>query len=322
MSENQLEMLLDSLPVSTLNLLRAKLGASVPSTSYVQRPSPAQKTLREQYQLLYEYYWEMHLDWIQFLRGFITTQFTERGNISVVEDRKDPYARWLSGPNASASTALCLAPRLDDKRVRKPEKAAKAGKSSEGYVYFQMPTWLKESVAAVDKPVAFEKISLHRLALIADMVLNHVDSSSIRDSVESSHFCGNEWCTLHLGWETKSVNQDRGPCFDPTRANLPCSGHNSNPLVFCVRSREASSRVPRLLNGEGQDTRSICEIPTVRRWWNERDSESGRRAKTFYEDLLKSGGKGMTGAEKVRGGGGSIIAKWFSSPLKGILKKK
>lgn len=146
------------------------------------------------------------------------------------------------------------------------------------------------------------------------------DIGPIPDGLESSHFCGNEWCVLHLGWETKSVNQDRGPCFEPTRDNLACNGHNSSPLVYCIRSRAASSLVPGLLNAQGKDTRPICEIPTVRRWWNERDSVSGRQAKELYLDVLKTGGKGgATGKQKMVAFV-QRIAHVLSSPLKKKLK--
>jgi hypothetical protein len=143
-------VLIDDLPEDIRAQMFAKLNSLVQVPPKKQQPP---KTLTEQYQLLSKYYWEWKLDWIQFLRGYITTMFEERGNISVNEDRKDPYKRWRSGQNTTASTALCLAPIVsDDKKGKQPEKAAKGNKLSEGYVYFQMPSWLKGCCGRSGRP--------------------------------------------------------------------------------------------------------------------------------------------------------------------------
>jgi hypothetical protein len=272
---NALGKALDPVTSNRLQLMLRALKSSSKKT----------KTLSEQVQNLSEYYHEHKLDWIQFLRGYLTTHYEERGNVSIIEDRKDAFARWQSGPNEDESTVRCIVPKNGGPH-RAPDK-------KDGYNYFQMPKWLKDSVAAKQIDPVFEKIGLHRLALIADMVVNEVDVSSIGD-VEASHICGQEWCILHVRPESSSLNQERGPCFNRERDDtVICSS-----VIPCIRSRKASSR-DGILNSEGRDTRTATENPIVGKWWNERATESGKRAEQFYSEMVKSGGKGPTGSQKM-----------------------
>jgi len=246
-------------------------------------------------------HYEHHIPWIQDLRGFLLVMSEERGNISTCANYKDPYKCWEVPANDDASTVKCLAPKRgtgpEDAKVRKPSNAKPKAKGmlSEGYVYYQLPKWVKETCAQKGIQVPFEKIVLHRLVYLAHLVLENLAEEAVPTDKESSHLCGNPWCWLHVQLETPSVNQMRGPCFDPANAR-PCDGHGTDPVLYCIRSKAASSLIPELLV-DGKDERKQVELGFSRDWWDRRNSDSGKNAIQYYQSVRAVGGKGRTGLQ-------------------------
>jgi hypothetical protein len=305
----------------------ASSGQTPPSDRKGKRslfnPKPAPpKTLRELYVLLRDMHKVHEIAWIQDLRGFVTCMSEERGNISTCRDSKDPYKCWEDPPDEEASTVKCLAPKREGKDIRKPStaKPKAAGMKTEGYVYYQIPAWVKDTCGNKNIAVPFSKIVLHKLVLLADLVLKDKEADEIPTNMECSHLCGNPWCCLHVVLETSSVNQDRGPCFDlANEKKFACTGHGTDPVLYCIRSREASSRVPGLLV-DGKDQRAEVVVEIARTWWNQRNDESGKNAVRFYSGVRKVGGKGAAGHQIAAGF--HAAAKIIGTPLKTLMQRK
>lgn len=293
----------------------------------LSRPPPPPKTLREQYILLRDMHYNHHIAWIQDLRGFLIVMSEEIGNISTYTDFKDPYRCWEAPANDDASTVMCLGPKrgsgqaYDKLKIRKPStaKPKAAGMKSEGYVYYQLPAWVKDTCAQKSIPVPFAKMVLHKLVLLAEFVLANKPADQVPTDQDTSHLCGNPWCWLHLRLESASLNQARGPCFDPANeSKFPCNAHGTSPPVYCIRSRTASSLIPGLLTN-GKDTRADVELTLARKWWDERGQSSGRNAVAFYNDVRAVGGKGLSGFQ--RAANLMTANTLIGTPLKKLLKR-
>jgi hypothetical protein len=318
------------LPLSTRKRLQEALAPSDRTPDRKgKRPAlfskPAVKTLRDLYILLRAMHYEHHIAWIQDLRGFCLVMSEEKGNVSTCKDSNDPYKCWLHPADDQASTVMCLCPKrgsgqeYEKLKIRKPStaKPKAAGMKTEGYVYYQIPTWVKETCVQKGIEPPFAKMVVHRLVLLAHLVLADTPVDQVPTDMECSHLCGNPWCWLHLDLETASVNQSRGPCFDPANEiKFPCNSHGTDPPLYCVRSRAASSLIPGLLV-DGKDHRREVELSTARRWWDERDLPSGTNAIEYYIRVRKVGGKGPTGLQKA---GELLRSAFVGSPLVTLLR--
>lgn len=291
----------------------------------LSKPKP--KTLREQYVLLWSMHYDHHIPWIQDLRGFLTVMSEEKGNVSTCKDSKDPYKCWLEPADEQASTVMCLGPKrgigpeYEKLKIRKPStaKPKAAGMKTEGYVYYQLPSWVKGTCGHKMIDVPFEKMVVHKLVVIAHLVLANTPADQIPTDKECSHLCGNPWCWLHLDLETPSVNQDRGPCFDPANeSKFQCTAHGTDPPVYCIRSRAASSLISGLLV-DGKDPRENVELSTARKWWNERNQTSGINAVAYYNDVRKVGGKGLSGFQRAAK---LLQTAMVGSPIKSLLRRR
>jgi hypothetical protein len=330
LSDASLEQLGAQLDPATRKRMLHCLGPNV-APSKGKKPArslfakvPEAKTLREQYRLLRDMHKHHHIAWIQDLRGYLIVMSEEIGNISTYTDPKDPYTCWEHPADDRASTVTCLGPKRGPSEVRKvqirkPEKAPpKSGVGkSEGYVYYQIPSWVKTTCNDKNIVVPFSKMVLHKLVMIAQMVLEDRPVEDVPIDMECSHLCGNPWCWLHLTLETASVNQARGPCFDPALDNHACNNHGSP--FYCIRSRAASSLIPGLLV-DGKDMREDIELSIARQWWNGRNQVSGKDAVSYYLDVRAVGGKGLTGFQRAAN---LLLNKaWVGTPLKALLQRR
>jgi len=271
------------------------------------RTTKPAKTLLEQYRLLRVLFYEHHINWIQDLRGHLLVNSEEKGNVSTCKNYKNAYKCWEEPADNQASTVMCLCPKrgagpeYEKLKIRKPSKDSpkEAGsEDTEGYVYYQVPSWVKGTCKSKGIDVPFEKMVVHRLIVLAHLVLAKTPDDQVPTDMECSHLCGNPWCWLHLTMETASVNQARGPCFDPANEEkFACPGHATDPLIYCIRSRAASSLIPGLLV-DGRDPREEVELSTARKWWNQKELPSGQNAVAFYNDLRKVGGS-VSGTQKA-----------------------
>lgn len=201
--------------------------------------------------------------------------------------------RLEQGPNADNSTALCLVPKAG---------GGTSPAAKDGYVTFNIPAlWVDLLRASTESPYSLgKKSAAHRLILLgSEIPPAAVEGGEI---TEASHICGNPFCLRHLRWETKSLNQSRGPCFRATAENkaIPCNGHGTNPKVYCIRTRDCAFEPEQCndpqveaVNGRVvKDERDMAECLLIREYLRETEADRERRRAAY--DAVKGGGRGVT----------------------------
>lgn len=222
--------------------------------------------------------------WRDFVKGWLWNNYEIQGNARNMITGSS-LAQWQSGANPAQSTAECLVPKAGGK---KPAK--------DGYVTFDIPSLWSDVLDKAGRNSLPSKMAAHRVvALASNPPPKSVDAAGRPITYEASHFCGNNFCVKHVGWEPKTTNQSRGPCFNYTNPMLKetvCPGHGG---AFCIRRKECP--MPDVVkqntsDGAQFDTRSEVIAPLVSELLATPEAQRNALA-TWQKNLVKVG-KGVT----------------------------